>query len=82
MEQEYLNENELKFSELIETNNHSPNPSWRLRCTTKIAHPSGRIPSRSAAAGWQPVFSPSERKPISATISGIIRRVRMSRGEA
>tara|TARA_B100000767_G_C19589367_1_gene460752 strand:+ start:237 stop:485 length:249 start_codon:yes stop_codon:yes gene_type:complete len=82
MEQECLNENELKFSDLIETNNHSPTPSWRLKCTTKIAHPSGRIPSRSAAAGWQPIFSPSQRPKISATISGIIRRVRKSRGEA
>ncbi|MBT3420513.1 MAG: hypothetical protein HOI28_02660 [Euryarchaeota archaeon] len=82
MEHETLNENELKFSDLIETNNHSPTPSWRLRCTTKIAHPSGRIPSRSAAAGWQPVFAPSTGPRVSATISGIIRRVRKSRGEA
>ncbi|RJU80582.1 MAG: hypothetical protein DWB99_08140 [Candidatus Poseidoniales archaeon] len=82
MENEYLNEKELKFSDLIEINNHSPTPSWRLRCTTKIAHPSGRIPSLSAAAGWQPVFSPSERPLMSATINNIIRRVRKSRGEA
>tara|TARA_B100000214_G_C23648766_1_gene481909 strand:- start:219 stop:467 length:249 start_codon:yes stop_codon:yes gene_type:complete len=82
MEQEEMYQNEIKFSDLKELNQALETPPWRLNCTTKIAHPSGRIPSHSVTAGWQPVFAPSTRKSFSSTINGIIRRVRMTRGEA
>tara|TARA_B100000003_G_C10824442_1_gene328307 strand:+ start:238 stop:486 length:249 start_codon:yes stop_codon:yes gene_type:complete len=82
MEQVETYQNELKFSDFEELNQDLETPSWRLNCTTKIAHPSGRIPSLSVTAGWQPVFAPSIKKSYSTTISGIIRRVRMTRGEA
>jgi len=82
MEQVEIYQDELRFGDLKDLSQNFETPSWRLNCTTKIAHPSGRIPSLSAAAGWQPVFAPSTEKSYSATISGIIRRVRMTRGEA
>ena len=82
MEQEEMYRNEIKFSDLRELNQDLETPSWRLNCTTKIAHPSGRIPSLSVTAGWQPIFAPSEKKNFSSTINGIIRRVRLTRGEA
>ena len=72
----------LNFGELQRSTEKEQLPTWAEKSSTLYAHPSGKLPSRFAAAGWQPVFSPSERKPISATISGIIRRVRKSRGEA
>ena len=82
MEQVKKYRDDLKFSDLRELNNDAETPAWRLNCATKIAHPSGRIPSLSTTAGWQPVFAPSTKKSYSKTISGIIRRVRMTRGEA
>ena len=82
MEQEEMYQNEIKFSDLRELNQDLETPSWRLNCTTKMAHPSGRIPSLSVTAGWQPIFAPSEKKNFSSTINGIIRRVRLTRGEA
>ena len=77
-----MNKDELKFADLTPSNYASQTPTWRSNCTTKIAHPSGRIPSHSAAAGWQPLFSPSRTSNQSTTITGLIRRVRKSRGEA
>jgi hypothetical protein len=85
MEQIYYQEKELTFSDLIPSTNDLETPAWRIKCSTKIAHPSGRTPSLSTAAGWQPLYSPGKsnyRKPESTTISGLIRRVRLSRGEA
>ena len=77
-----MNLDELKFADLTPSNYVSKTPAWRNNCTTMIAHPSGRIPSHSAAAGWQPLYSPSRINNQSTTINGLIRRVRKSRGEA
>ena len=75
----------LAFEGLIETNNAPQNVVWDSKMTTKFAHPSGRIPSHSAAVGWQPIHIPGMNKlePIySSTIRGLVRRIRMKRGEA
>ena len=74
----------LAFEDLIETK-ISTKCVWDSKMTTKFAHPSGRIPSHSAAVGWQPIHIPGMNKlePIySSTIRGLVRRVRMKRGEA
>ena len=75
----------LAFEDLIETNTTTRNTVWDSKMNTKFAHPSGRIPSHSAAVGWQPIHIPGMNKlePIySSTIHGLVRRVRMKRGEA
>ena len=75
----------LAFEDLIETNTAPQTVVWDSKMTTKFAHPSGRIPSHSAAVGWQPIHIPGMNKlePIySSTIRGLVRRVRMKRGEA
>ena len=75
----------LAFEDLIETNTSPQNVVWDSKMTTKFAHPSGRIPSHSAAVGWQPIHIPGMNKlePIySSTIRGLVRRVRVNRGEA
>ena len=80
------NEHEkISFEDLLETRIVKQNIVWNHRLNTKIAHPSGRIPSLSATAGWQPIYLPGTSKfskPQSATIRGLVRRVRMTRGEA
>ena len=75
----------LAFEDLIETNSEPQNIVWDSKMTTKFAHPSGRIPSHSAAVGWQPIHIPGMNRlePIySSTILGLVRRVRVMRGEA
>ena len=75
----------LAFEHLIETKTAPRNTVWDSKMNTKFAHPSGRIPSHSAAVGWQPIHIPGMNKlePIySSTIRGLVRRVRMKRGEA
>jgi len=78
-------EGNLRFGDLIETKSEPQNIVWNSKMTTKFAHPSGRIPSRSAAVGWQPIHIPGMNRlePIySSTIRGLVRRVRVKRGEA
>ena len=75
----------LAFEDLIETNTAPQNTVWDSKMNTKFAHPSGRIPSLSAAVGWQPIHIPGVSKlpePYSSTIRGLVRRVRTHRGEA
>jgi len=75
----------LCFADLIETSVKEEKPTWNQKFTTSLAHPSGRIPSRSAAVGWQPIYIPgvSRNEPIySSTLKGLVRRVRITRGEA
>ena len=75
----------LAFEDLIETNTAPQNTVWDSKMNTKFAHPSGRIPSHSAAVGWQPIYKPGMNKlePIySSTIRGLVRRIKMKRGEA
>ena len=78
-------EEKFAFDDLIETQTESNNTVWNNKLTTKFAHPSGRIPSHSAAVGWQPIHIPGMNKlePVySSTIHGLVRRVRSNRGEA
>ncbi|HII45526.1 MAG TPA: hypothetical protein HA327_05760 [Candidatus Poseidoniaceae archaeon] len=78
-------EEKLSFDDLIETQSESKNAVWNNKLTTKFAHPSGRIPSHSAAVGWQPIHIPgmNKQEPVySSTIRGLVRRVRNNRGEA
>ena len=78
-------EENLRFGDLIETKSEPQNIVWNSKMITKFAHPSGRIPSRSAAVGWQPIHIPGMNRlePIySSTIRGLVRRVRVKRGEA
>jgi len=75
----------MSFSDMIETNSLEREPVWNSKINTLLAHPSGRIPSHSAAVGWQPIHIPGVSKsaePYSSTIRGLVRRVRTHRGEA
>jgi len=75
----------LAFGDLIEIGIIPQNTVWNSKLSTKFAHPSGRIPSHSAAVGWQPIYKPGMNKldPIySSTIRGLVRRIKMKRGEA
>ena len=78
-------EEKFAFADLVEIKSESNNTVWTNKLTTKFAHPSGRIPSHSAAVGWQPIYKPGMNKlePIySSTIRGLVRRIKMKRGEA
>ena len=75
----------IAFGDLIETETINSNSVWNNKLTTQFAHPSGRIPSHSAAVGWQPLYMPgmNNLEPVfSSTIHGLVRRVRSNRGEA
>ena len=75
----------ISFSDMIETQSLEREPVWNSKINTILAHPSGRIPSLSAAVGWQPIHIPGVSKlfePHSSTIRGLVRRVRIHRGEA
>ena len=75
----------LSFGDMIETQSLDREPVWNSKINTILAHPSGRIPSLSAAVGWQPIHIPGVSKlsaPQSSTIRGLVRRVRIHRGEA
>tara|TARA_Y100001935_G_C16885092_1_gene304406 strand:- start:146 stop:403 length:258 start_codon:yes stop_codon:yes gene_type:complete len=78
-------EQNLAFGDLIESTTVSNKTVWNSKLTTQFAHPSGRIPSHSAAVGWQPIHIPGTKRlePVySSTIYGLVRRVRSNRGEA
>ena len=78
-------EEKFAFADLVEIKSESNNTVWTNKLTTKFAHPSGRIPSHSAAVGWQPIHIPGTKRlePVySSTIYGLVRRVRSNRGEA
>ena len=75
----------LSFGDMIETQSLDREPVWNSKINTILAHPSGRIPSLSAAVGWQPIHIPGVSKlsePQRSTIRGLVRRVRIHRGEA
>ena len=78
-------EQNLAFGDLIESTTVSNKAVWNSKLTTQFAHPSGRIPSHSAAVGWQPIHIPGKTKTeqvYSSTVRGLVRRVRNDRGEA
>ncbi len=78
-------EEKFAFADLVEIQSESNNTVWTNKLTTKFAHPSGRIPSHSAAVGWQPIHIPGKTKTeqvYSSTVRGLVRRVRNNRGEA
>ena len=78
-------EEKIAFADLVEIQSESNNTVWTNKLITEFAHPSGRIPSHSAAVGWQPIHIPGTRRlePVySSTIYGLVRRVRSNRGEA
>ena len=78
-------EEKFSFDDLVEIQSESKSPVWSDKLTTKFAHPSGRIPSHSAAVGWQPIHIPgmNKQEPVySSTIRGLVRRIRNNRGEA
>ena len=75
----------IAFSSCEETLTVIENIAWTQKTKTKLAHPSGRIPSRSNAVGWQPWHIPGQSKKLpvySESLNGLIRRVRTQRGEA
>ena len=75
----------LSFGDMIETQSLDREPVWNSKINTILAHPSGRIPSLSAAVGWQRIHIPGVSKLSelqSSTIRGLVRRVRIHRGEA
>ncbi len=85
MNEEIDYEQNLAFGDLIESTTVSNKTVWNSKLTTQFAHPSGRIPSHSAAVGWQPIHIPGKTKTeqvYSSTVRGLVRRVRNNRGEA
>ena len=85
MNSQVIEQETISFSDMIETQSLEREPVWNSKINTILAHPSGRIPSLSAAVGWQPIHIPGVSKlpePYSSTIRGLVRRVRTNRGEA
>ena len=85
MNNQGIEQETISFSDMIETHSLDRQPVWNSKINTTLAHPSGRIPSLSAAVGWQPIHIPGVSKlsePQSSTIRGLVRRVRIHRGEA
>ena len=85
MNSQLIEQETISFSDMIETQSLEREPVWNSKINTILAHPSGRIPSLSAAVGWQPIHIPGVSKlpePYSSTIRGLVRRVRTHRGEA
>jgi hypothetical protein len=85
MNNQLIEQKTISFSDMIETQSLEREPVWNSKINTVLAHPSGRIPSLSAAVGWQPIHIPGVSKlpePHSSTIRGLVRRVRIHRGEA
>ena len=85
MNGQVIEQETISFSDMIETQSLEREPVWNSKINTILAHPSGRIPSLSAAVGWQPIHIPGVSKlpePYSSTIRGLVRRVRSHRGEA
>ena len=85
MNNQGIEQETFSFSDMIETQSLDREPVWNSKINTILAHPSGRIPSLSAAVGWQPIHLPGVSKlsePQSSTIRGVVRRVRIHRGEA
>ena len=75
----------LSFSELSRSTEKEQQPAWAEKSSTLYAHPSGKLPSRFAAAGWQPWHRPggSGTALVSTTVASLTRRSQIAiRGEA
>ncbi len=75
----------LSFSELSRSTEKEQQPTWAEKSSTLYAHPSGKLPSRFAAAGWQPWHRPggSGTALVSTTVASLTRRSQIAiRGEA
>ncbi|DAC32512.1 MAG TPA: hypothetical protein HA356_02765 [Candidatus Poseidoniaceae archaeon] len=77
---------DFAFSDLVCLSDEAPQPQWSEASTTFYAHPSGELPSRFAAVGWQPLHLPGRKTQsnvLSRTVQGLARRAhRIVRGEA
>lgn len=75
----------LSLGQLTPSINLEEKYDWSLKSTTLYAHPSGKLPSRFAAVGWQPWHRPggSNTALVSTTVAGLTRRSQNAiRGEA
>ena len=75
----------LRFGELKSSSQKKELPVWADKSTTLYAHPSGKLPSRFAAVGWQPWHQPGNPGTvmISTTVARLTRRNQIAiRGEA
>ena len=75
----------LNFAELKPSTEKNERATWAEKSTTLYAHPSGKLPSRFAAVGWQPWHRPgsSGAAVTSTTIARLTRRSQIAiRGEA
>ena len=75
----------LNFAELKSSTEKNEQPTWAEKSTTLYAHPSGKLPSRFAAVGWQPWHRPGSSwcAVTSTTIARLTRRSQIAiRGEA
>ena len=75
----------LNFSELSRSTEKEQQTTWAEKSSTLYAHPSGKLPSRFAAAGWQPWHRPggSGTAITSTTVASLTRRSQIAiRGEA
>lgn len=75
----------LNFAELKPSAEKNEQSTWAEKSTTLYAHPSGKLPSRFAAVGWQPWHRPgtSGAAMISTTVARLTRRSQIAiRGEA
>ena len=75
----------LNFADLKNSSKKKEQPTWAEKSTTLYAHPSGKLPSRFAAVGWQPWHRPGTlaTATISTTVARLTRRSQIAiRGEA
>jgi hypothetical protein len=75
----------LSLGQLTSSVNLDEKNDWSQKSTTLYAHPSGKLPSRFAAVGWQPWHRPGDSNTalVSTTVAGLTRRSQNAiRGEA
>lgn len=75
----------LRLEDLRVSSSKREQTAWSAQSSTLYAHPSGKLPSRFAAVGWQPWHRPggSGTALVSTTVAALTRRSqRTVRGEA
>ena len=73
----------MSLSDFEATHSERMLPSWAKSSRTKLAHGSGRLPTKTATIGWQPIAGagpPPVVPLLSKSMNGLRRRI--VRGEA
>jgi hypothetical protein len=74
---------EIRFEDLRPTADIAQVPAWAMQSQTSLAHGSGRLPTKLAQIGWQPLAGPGSA-PVQRSMTRSMRLLheRIVRGEA